>query len=163
VGALGCGSSRGTATLSGAVTATVSLDAVQGFVFLGASNWQLVLLADSGAQYLKFAVASPGTAVPTGTFTDATPNSATGMLQSPDSAAPDVGHQDVFWTNFPAASPEDEGSFMLNILSSGDPTNDGASGNIWNACHGNLTATMEPAQGYNGPAGAGSVSLSATF
>jgi hypothetical protein len=159
----GC-DSQPTAFLSGALAETVSVNAVQGYVFLGASSWELLVTAGSGDTTFKFGVGAPGTALPTGGFSSSLPAmqpTSTGYLIHADSAATDKGG-DSWWTNFPSASEEDGGSFALTIYSTGAPTNDGASGTLWNDAHGTLSAVMVP-QNSNGPAGTANVILSVTF
>lgn len=159
----GCGS-RPTAYLSGGLNETVSLTAVQGYVFLGASSWELLVTAGSGDTSLKFGVGAPGTVLPTGDFASSVPAAqptSTGYLIHADSAAVNPSG-DFWWTNFPSASGEDGGSFVLTLYSTGSPTDDGASGTLWNDAHGTLSAVMVP-QKTNGPAGTASVLLSVTF
>jgi hypothetical protein len=163
----GCGSgptALPTAFLTGGLNEAASVTAVQGYVFLGESNWELLVTAASGDTSLKFGVGAPGTALPTGAFSSSSPAmqaTSTGYLIHADSAATDLSG-DYWWTNFPSASGEDGGSFALTIYSTGAPTNDGASGTLWNDAHGTLTAVMVP-QKTNGPTGMANVTLSVTF
>jgi hypothetical protein len=160
--ALGCGPGRGTATLQGALTATVSLDVVQAQALSTSDDWQLGLVAQGDSPTLNFVVTLQGTAATPGTFGTAFPNQASGFVESPDSAAPNTAQLDSFDTRFPVANGVDGGSFVLTVVSTGTPTNLGGGVLVWNDCHGALTAILLPVQG-NGPSGAGTVQLSATF
>lgn len=159
--AAGCGSSRGTATLSGGL-GTLPLTQVGGSVSSLAGQWLFAVDAQSRAlPGFTFTVAGVGTSLSTGVWTPSNTVGAQGQLQAVDSAAESTSGDAWFVMTGNTAYGSDNhlGTFELNLTSLGprEPNQP-----VWQHAHGTLTATFIPEPG-NGPTGAVNVTLNATF
>jgi hypothetical protein len=162
---IGCGSGSsagGTATLSGAITATLDVTATGNLVTSGCGvsepSLALVFAGETSTTALTASVCTPGTSPQAGTFTTANTTTAASEYTETESGGPSLA-----WSQqFASGNPYAPGTFSLTLTSAGTlGTAPGGGGPTpWGEQHGTLSATL-PAE-PSGPA-SGTVTLSISF